>query len=146
MLDILIGSLMVALALVAVYWILVFGRPLVRGAKDSRGAVETPPVAFNFDTEKVKVFTPTENFALWCRVYSIPKIVKRPSVNKERIAVSVEELHVYHEGLDITLCECADPVCYAIGSIKGSPSNVRKFLKSMYSEAMNKIIFKEWGL
>ena len=73
MLDILIGSLMVALALVAVYWILVFGRPLVRGAKDSRGAVETPPVAFNFDTEKVKVFTPTENFAPWCCVYSPPR-------------------------------------------------------------------------
>lgn len=106
MLDILIGSLMVALALVVVFWVLIFGRPLVR---------ET-------------------------------KIVRRPYVNNHRISTTVEERHVYSDGLDITLDYDTGGPMNKIKAITGTPSRVRMFITKMWKEGTQKIVFKEWGL
>lgn len=145
MLDVLIGSLFVAFALVAVYWVLVFGRPLVREAKDSKGAVETPPIAAN-DPEVVKTFVVNGDFELWLAVRSVPKIVRRPHVNEHRIAAMVEERHVYSDGLDITLDYDTGGPMNKIKAITGTPPQVSKFVKRMWKEDTQKIVFKEWGL
>lgn len=145
MLDILIGSLMVALALVVVFWVLIFGRPLVRETKNSKGAVETPPIAAN-DPEVVKTFVVNGDFELWLAVRSVPKIVRRPHVNEHRIAAMVEERHVYSDGLDITLDYDTGGPMNKIKAITGTPSQVRMFITKMWKEGTQKIVFKEWGL
>ncbi len=145
MLDILIGSLMVAMALVTVFWVLIFGRPLVREVKNSKGAVETPPIAVN-DPEAVKTFVVDGNFELWLAVRSVPKIVRRPYVNEQRIATMVEERHVYSDGLDITLDYDTGGPMNRIKAITGTPPQVRKFVTRMWKEGTQKIVFKEWGL
>lgn len=145
MLDVLIGSLMVAIALVTVFWVLIFGRPLVRDVKNSKGAVETPPVAAN-DPEVVKTFVVNGDFELWLAVRSVPKIVRRPHVNEHRIAAMVEERHVYSDGLDITLDYDTGGPMNKIKAITGTPPQVRKFVTRMWKEGTQKIVFKEWGL
>lgn len=145
MLDILIGSLLVALALVTVFWVLIFGRPLVRETKNSKGAVETPPIAVN-NPEAVKTFVVNGDFELWLAVRSVPKIVRRPYVNEQRIATMVEERHVYSDGLDITLDYDTGGPMNKIKAITGTPSRVRLFVTRMWKDGTQKIVFKEWGL
>ena len=145
MLDILIGSLMVALALVAVYWVLVFGRPLIREANDSRGAVVTPPITAN-NPEAVKTFVVGGDFELWLAVRSVPKIVRRPYVNEQRISIMVEERHVYSDGLDITLGHDTGGPMNTIKAITGTPKQGREVVTKMWKEGTQKIVFKERGL
>lgn len=145
MLDILINSLMVALVVLIVYWVILFGEPLTREAKYISGAVEPTPVTPT-NPEVVKTFVVGENFDLWLAVRSVPKIVRRPYVNEQRIATVVEERHVYSDGLDITLGHDTGGPMNKIKAITGTPQQVRLFVTRMWKEGTQKIVFKEWGL
>lgn len=145
MLDILIGSLFVAFALVAVYWVLVFGRPLVREAKNSKGAVETPPVAVTAEPETVKIYH-CEDLKLWCRSAKEPHIIKRPSVNDNRIAESVEEHHLFAGGVDMTVSNYPIGLLHQILTLKGTPTAVKGFVETYFDKAASERINKVLGL
>lgn len=145
MLDILIGSLFVAFALVAVFWVLVFGRPLVREAKNSKGAVETPPVEATTEPETVKTYH-CEDLKLWCRSAKEPHIIKRPSVNDNRIAESVEEHHLFAGGVDMTVSNYPIGLLHQILTMKGTPTAVKGFVETYFDKAARERINKVLGL
>lgn len=151
MFEILIGSLLVAMIVVVLYWSAVASVVLCRDVKQERkeAAVEapTPRAADVADVpETVKTFTTGDGFELWCSLRSVPKIIKRPSVNGHRIATTVDERHVYVGGLDVTLGEDMGGCINVIKAIKGKPSDVRKFIDERYSQDMQEIVFQKWGL
>ena len=150
MFEILIGSLLVALICVVLYWSALVSVVLYRDAKQERkeAVVEIPtPSAVVADVpETVKTFTTGNGFELWCALRSVPKIIKRPTVNKQRIATTVDERHVYVDGLDVTLGEDMGGCINVIKAIKGKPSDVRKFVAERYSQDMQEIVFQKWGL
>ena len=144
MLDILIGSLMVALALVVVFWVLIFGRPLVRETKNSKGAVETPPVADIAEPETVNTYH-CEDLKIWCRAARKPHIIKRPSVNANRIVESVEEHHLFAGGVDVTVSN-TDSEFHQILSLRGTTKDVKAFIGTFFCSGTQYKIFRELGL
>ena len=144
MLDILIGSLMVALALVVVFWVLVFRRPLVRETKNSKGAVETPPVA-DTPPEAVKVYH-CEDLKIWCRSAIQPRVIKRPAVNGNRIAESVEERHLFQNGVDLTVSNNTEGNVHQILTLKGTPTAVKSFVATFFNKEAQERISKVLSL
>lgn len=144
MLDVLIGSLFVAFALVAVYWVLVFGRPLVREAKDSKGAVETPPLS-DPPPEAVKVYH-VEDLKLWCRSAKEPLIIKRQTVNANRVVESVEEYHLFVGGVDMTVSNYTVGLLHQILTMKGNPTAVKGFVETYFDKAAQERFIKVMGL
>ena len=140
---------MIALVVLMVYWVILFGEHLTREAMYISGAVEPPPIVY-VDApeleETVKTFTTGDGFELWCALRSVPKIIRRPSVSKQRIAATIDERHVYVGGLDVTLGEDMGGCINVIKAIKGKPSDVRKFIAERYSQDIQEIVFQKWGL
>lgn len=151
MFEILIGSLLVALIYVVLYWSALVSVVLYRDMKQEReeavADAQTPRTVKDVTApETVKTFTTGDEFELWCALRSVPKIIKRPSVSKNRIATTVDERHVYVGGLDVTLGEDMGGCINVIKAIKGKPSDVRKFIAERYSQDMQEIVFQKWGL
>lgn len=150
MFEILIGSLLVALICVVLYWSALVSVVLYRDVKQERKEavvdVPTPSAVVADVPETVKTVTTGDGFELWCALRSVPKIIKRPTVNKQRIATTVDERHVYVGGLDVTLGEDMGGCINVIKAIKGKPSDVRKFIAERYSQDMQEIVFQKWGL
>lgn len=151
MFEILIGSLLVAMIVVALYWSAVASVVLYRDVKQEReeaaAKVPTPRAAVvTHAPETVKTFTTGDGFELWCSLRSVPKIIKRPTVSKQRIATTIDERHVYVGGLDVTLGEDMGGCINVIKAIKGKPSEVRKFIAERYKQDMQEIVFQKWGL
>ena len=144
MLDVLIGSLFVAFALVVVYWVLVLGRPLVREAKDSKGAVETPPLS-DTPPEAVKVYH-VEDLKLWCRSAKEPLIIKRQTVNANRVVESVEEYHLFADGVDMTVSNYSIGLLHQILTMKGTATVVKGFVETYFDKAARERINKVLGL
>lgn len=131
MLDILIGSLLVALVCVAIYWMSIAGLK-----KEEEPA----------KPENVKLYTVGDEWCLFCESdHPVHKIVK-PTVNEKRAAVSVEEQHIYHGGLDITIDPKIGGDVYSISSIKGTPSEVKRFIKTYFRKESAEHVFKAWNL
>ena len=145
MLDILIGSLFVAFALVAVFWVLIFGRPLVREVKDSNGAVETSPVADVADPETVKTYH-CEDLKLWCRSAKEPVIIKREMVNSNRVVELVEEHHLFVGGVDMTVSNYSIGLLHQILTMKGTATVVKGFVETYFDKAARERINKVLGL
>lgn len=151
MFEILIGSLLVALICVVLYWSALVSVVLYRDMKQEQkeAVVEAPTpraAAVTNVPETVKTFTTGDGFELWCALRSVPKIIKRPSVSKQRIATTIDERHVYVGGLDVTLGEDMGGCINVIKAIKGKPSDVRKFITERYNQDVQEIVFQKWGL
>ena len=95
MLDILISSLMIALVVLMVYWVILFGDHIAREAKHISGAVEPQPIVHV--PEESQLFTVGDDWCMWCERIGKPLSIIRPIVNEQRVAVTVEEQHVYYK-------------------------------------------------